>query len=37
VEVEAKIKDLSDKHTNFIRKLKQNLEEVKQENDGIKG
>jgi predicted nucleic acid-binding Zn-ribbon protein len=31
------MKELSDKHTNFIKKLKQNLADVTQENDNLKG
>jgi hypothetical protein len=37
VEQEARVKELSDKHTNFIRKLKLKLEEVQQENEHLKG
>ena len=37
IEYESKMKELSDKHTNFIKKLKQNLADVTQENDNLKG
>ena len=37
IEYETKIKELSDKHTNFIKKLKQNLADVTAENDTLKG
>jgi hypothetical protein len=37
VEQEARVRELSDKHTNFIKKLKLKLEETQKENEELRG